>query len=526
MRTTVRRGRVILAAATAATLAACGDDTTAGGTDGGSTGGASTSTSTTADPATNTATTSAASSGSSSTTDPASTTIDPDTSGSDSGSTGDSSSSTGTTGEEDSSSTGNPAVSLTPEEVCPFDVSFYDSAEHAPNPVVPGQTALGGPSSGEGSSSMFYLMEGTAGADQIRDSGINDSVFPCVVAGDGDDYIEWEFGEGGEGTAFATISGGLGADTFAYRGGELAFLNAEAPVQTIVDFEIGEDRIILDATLSAGVDAETATVTFEDNFAGGTPTTTGLIVDNANGDIWYAADNGEVLNSWRIIHLDGDVELEAEDLSITETIPGCALNEGFPNDFRDNGATGEGMVGDNPTSAEGTYVNSNGVALGSTGDDFFDVPGNNGPKCVTGGAGDDILRTSRSSSAESISNNPAVLAGGAGADTFVVSIDAFTGEATVEPPVVFADFEPAVDNMVLDPQRLGVGETGEATVTFIDDFDDVSAVPTPGRSIVIDAADGEVWLANDEASNSLLVLLRGAPAITVADVEVISPSDP
>lgn len=529
MKIQTRKGRLVLAATAAAALAACGDD---GATaDGGDAGTGSTGGSTTSDQPTTTTLATGSTSTTGGVEESSSTGAGAaDSSGSSSTSVGDEtgSSSSGGTGSTDTGSdtstgddtgTGGGQVSLTPDDACPFPASFYDSGEFTPEPRPPGLSTFAGPQAFVGEvSGDLHLFEGTPGNDRINTSeGFDENNFPCIVAGDGDDLIEFEYGSAGEDVSFAVVSGGIGADTFAFRMGN-TLPEGPAAVPTIIDYEVGVDRLVYDVSSINGAEAAEASVFFIDEYDEGAPAPPGpgIVVDNLDEEVWYF--NGET--SSLIAHVEADGELDADDVELIETLPGCSTHLTMNMNFNDFRGFQSGESGDAFTGEFNTFATENQIVIGSPEDDRFVVEGDSGTLCASGSDGADTMVSRHNDFGES-SNN--VLVGGQGPDNFAINDDFVSSNpGAVTEQTVIGDFEPGVDTLTLNRAGFDLtGEVAEASILFIDNWDQDTADLTATRQIVVDAAQGFVYVSDNVTGTHQAVVLHDQPAIMPSDIVLL-----
>jgi streptogramin lyase len=108
--------------------------------------------------------------------------------------------------------------------------------------------------------------------------------------------------------------------------------------------------------------------------------------------------------------------------------------------------------------------------------------------------------------------------GGPGSDIFAFGLDfASTFSAsTGADAATISDFEPGVDTLAIAPGIFGIGTVNNATVTFAS----YNGEAGQGSSVIVDVADGEVWVTED-AGGSVFVNLTGNPAITSQDVVLV-----
>ena len=251
-------------------------------------------------------------------------------------------------------------------------------------------------------------LDGSAGDDTIHGGAGNDT----LVGGTGSD----------------TLHGGAGADTFAYR--KVSDSALGAPVDQILEFEVGTDKIDLSA-IDTMLDAGHQGFTFigTNSFSGnGTPAQ--LRVGQVSGNLWQVQGD-----------LDGD---GAMDLAIWVNTTGTQpLSAG---DFK--GVTA-------PTAPAQTLTGDEGdnVLTGGSGNDR--IEGRGGNDTINGAGGNDTILGGLGSDS---------LSGGAGADTFGYThvYDSFIAN----PIDQILDFEAGTDRIDLSAIDTMLAD-GDQAFTFV-----------------------------------------------------------
>ncbi|EPX81275.1 calcium-binding protein [Litoreibacter arenae] len=331
-----------------------------------------------------------------------------------------------------------------------IDASFVDADGDAVTDVADTIYGLGGDdtiNSGNGAD-IIYGGDGNDTIDAGRGSAVidggtgNDIIYvidsSVVDGGAGDDYLFSNLSKGGD----HTFTGGSGADTF-----EFAYASAsKAALQTITDFEVGIDTLIVEGhTLSGlllddlpsefttsqsadgslvlnygGIHSVTLSGVTQEQFFVETGITASATVGTSGDDIIDAS----------FVDAEGDTVSDG-----AETIFGLdgndIINAGKGNDTI---YAGDGNDTINPDRGSKTIYGENG-------DDTIYVIDSS---IVDGGAGDDHLFSNLNKGGDH------TFTGGAGADTFEF---AYTGgtKAAIE---VITDFEVGIDALIIDGQTL------------------------------------------------------------------------
>ncbi len=327
----------------------------------------------------------------------------------------------------------------------------------------------------------------------------------CMVAQDGDDLLEVDMISGAEGSAPTTLSGGLGADTFALRYPGVAPTTSDDYVSlvSIVDFNADEgDQLYIDTHGFLGGDQQ-ETVVVVQNFDPADRNThpveaRSLVIDPDDGEVWLAAYDGEVFSSIQLAHLVGAPDVDAGDILVGSSAPGCIQSR----------ADSKGDMRGQSSSFVDYFTPGTQIASGST----TYAPSGGGPiyvpyslsSCIAGNSGDDVIQFI--SSGESFGG---VVSGGPGSDSFVFQYT----NPLVAPTVTVVDFTPGEDKLVFES-----GSFASPSVEFTDNFDGVTS---GGSKLTVDNVDGEVWYSSAETSN-LIVRFPEAATVTINDIIIES----
>ncbi len=151
-----------------------------------------------------------------------------------------------------------------------------------------------------GSFENFTLLGGSS----VNVTGNNDA---NAIIGNGSGNIL--NGSGGN----DSLTGGLGADTFAFDTGLSA-----SNVDTVTDFVAGEDKISLDSTIFAGLDALTGFLSTQFVIgASASDTEDRIIFDDLTGTLYFDADgSGDLFAAQHFANLSGGVNLTDIDFIV------------------------------------------------------------------------------------------------------------------------------------------------------------------------------------------------------------------
>lgn len=403
-------------------------------------------------------------------------------------------------------------VSLTPEEACPLPLVYYYTGYNG--------DVLGGDPSGpykpferRGASEFgSALAEGTAGNDRLGFQVQNGA--SCVVTGDGDDIIELEWYQNYDG--FVTLSGGLGADVFAFNYSGMHPWYDYAQMFDVVDFEPGVDQLYFDliGLWTGGVAPDLLFLNgFDPEDAETVAGTNSMVIDRSSGDIWLASSS-EGGSARQIGTVTGAAAMTASDIVFGSTAPGCERNRGQGVVDR-RAFTGESLGTNYLQSSEQTSGSEVLNILAHGGDSMKTVQGAT-DYCIAGNTGDDVIQLF-SDGSNSFSN--ATVSGGLGSDAFVFNFP-FTNEPSGSHAIVtIGDFTTGEDKLVFGSVNFGTANIGEVNLVGTD----VNAGSTfTGREIYIDTTDGEIWYSA-AGVGVLIGVLSGNPTIVIDDVVIVSP---
>lgn len=297
-------------------------------------------------------------------------------------------------------------------------------------------------------------IDGGAGDDTIY--VIDSSV---VDGGAGDDHLSSNLNKGGD----HTFTGGAGADTFEFN-----YAGTKAAIETITDFEIGVDTLIVQGQMLSGLAIE------------------GLPSDFTTS---AAADGSLVLN-YGVIH--------------SVTLNGVTSEEFFA-DIGVTAAATVGTAGDDVIDA--TFSDAEGDTVSDGAETIFGLGGNDtinagkGNDTIYGGDGNDIINPDRGSKTIYGENgddtiyviDSSVVDGGAGNDHLFSNLNkggdhTFTGGtgmdtfefayagATKAANEIITDFEVGIDALIIDGQTLSGLTLGDLPPPYTSTTDDGSLV--------------------------------------------------
>ena len=156
------------------------------------------------------------------------------------------------------------------------------------------------------------ILIGNRGNDRLFGNNGNDSL---------DGRTGRDFLNGGSGND--TLTGGVSKDTFVFASNE-EFNDANLGVDRITDFEVGQDRFLLDATTFAALEGQGGSTLEESDFAivgnnnAARSSSAAIVYNSANGRLFYNANgsNAGLGAGGQFAILDSGLDLSAEDFSV------------------------------------------------------------------------------------------------------------------------------------------------------------------------------------------------------------------
>ncbi|WP_010470107.1 calcium-binding protein [Acaryochloris sp. CCMEE 5410] len=366
--------------------------------------------------------------------------------------------------------------SLLPGSTDPLFVSEFEGAEFFGSPQVGGGVFA----VGQEDTTNIFVFDDTndvaAGGDEVdilMANGGDDN----IMGAEGTDFLFGGFGDdivrGGEGDDVVVgnegsdiLISGSGSDIYEYFADQIL----PGDLDIILDFEAGEDAVVIVGSTDVTYDNTTGFLTVDGTTAAVLDAGLGLeVLTRANSAVVFEA--GADVSSFGTAPTPEDAEdqpdtLDSEEgseaLSIVDTAPSLAPGSTDPlfisnfegAQFFDAPQEGGGVfaVGQEDTTNIFVFEDSNDVAAGGDEVDIFmanggddNIMGAEGTDFMFGGTGDDIVRGGAGDDVVVGNEGSDVLIGGTGADIFEFFADQF-GVGDLD---VVLDFEAGSDALVI-----------------------------------------------------------------------------